>query len=320
MQLFHGTKIDFMKWRLHFFIFSITLTTLSLLFTLVIGVEYGIEFTGGTELALKFDGKQIQTDQIRKSLDKTGFTGIEIKSFGEANQFLVRMKEHGTATDKVMGELKKDFPDNKAELKSSNNIGPKIGKETRNIGLLAVVLAIVAMLLYIAFRFQFIYGLGAIVAIVHDVLITLGVVVIVHKLGLINLEFNQGLIAAFLTIVGYSVNDTVIVFDRVRENLVKHKGLHFIKLINLSINETLSRTINTVLTVVLVLVSMVILAGPVLQGFAFTMLVGVMFGTYSSVYIASAFVVWYLKYVKKVDVEDAPAHKAIAAATASANV
>lgn len=312
MQFFHGTKIEFMKWRKSFAIFSVTLSLLSILFSIFIGVDYGIDFTGGSELAIKFKSN-IHTDEIRKSLDKTGFSGIEIKSFGEENQFLVRMKEHGKATDVVMQTLKKDFVSNEVSLLKIDTIGPKIGKELRNMGFLSVFLAIIAMLIYIAFRFEFIYGLGAIVALVHDVIITFGMVIVVHKVGLINLEFNQAMIAAFLTIVGFSVNDTVIVFDRVRENLVKHKGLHFVKLINLSINETLSRTINTVLTVVLVLLAIVFVAGPVLQGFAFTMLCGIIFGTYSSVYVASAFVVWYLKSIKKLDVEDAPAHKAIGA-------
>ena len=172
------------------------------------------------------------------------------------------------------------------------------------MGILAVILAVIAMLIYIAFRFEFTFGLGAIVALVHDVIISFGIVMLFHHLGIISNEFNQNMIAAMLTVVGYSVNDTVIVFDRIRENQEKHKGLHFIKLANLSINETLSRTINTVLTVVLVLITMVLLAGPVLQGFAFTMLVGIVFGTYSSVYIATAFVVFYMKTVKKIDVED----------------
>jgi len=161
-----------------------------------------------------------------------------------------------------------------------------------------------AMLLYIGFRFEFIYGLGAIIALLHDVLFTIAIVVCVHHLGWINLEFSSTILAAMLTVVGFSVNDTVIVFDRIRENLERHKGMNFMKLVNMSVNETLSRTINTVLTVVLVLLAMVVLSGPVLEGFAFTMLIGIIVGTYSSIYIASSFVIWYLEKVKKVDFSD----------------
>lgn len=303
MQFFHGTNLDFMSMRRFFFFVSILLTFSSIVLVTVVGLDYGIDFVGGSELAVKFD-KSIHTDEIRKSVEKLPFSGVEIKSFGEDNQFLIRMKESGKASNVVMEKLIKDFPQYKIELLKTDSIGPKIGKELRDLGFLSVILAVIAMLIYIAFRFEFTFGLGAIVALVHDVVVTFGIMIVVHKLGLIDMEFNQGTIAAVLTVVGYSVNDTVIVFDRIRENKEKHKGMHFIKLVNLSINETLSRTINTVLTVVLVLVTLVLMAGPVLQGFSFIMLTGIVFGTYSSVYVASAFVVWYLKKVKKVEVED----------------
>ena len=138
---------------------------------------------------------------------------------------------------------------------------------------------------------------------VHDVIFTFGVIIFVHKTGLIDLEVNQSMLAAFLTVIGFSVNDTVIVFDRIRENKEKQKGFNFLRLVNSSINETLSRTINTVLTVVLVLFTMVILGGPVLQGFAFTMLIGILIGTYSSIYIASSYVIWHLEKIKGVKFE-----------------
>ncbi len=169
------------------------------------------------------------------------------------------------------------------------------------------------MLIYIGLRFEFTFGLGAIIALVHDVIFTLGMIVIFDKLGIINLEINQGIVAALLTVVGYSVNDTVIIFDRIRENREKHKGIPFAKIANLSINETLSRTIITVLTVLIVLLVMDFFSGPVLQGFAFTMTVGVIVGTYSSIYIATSFVLWYMKKVKKINIEEDIAKQTVAA-------
>lgn len=184
-----------------------------------------------------------------------------------------------------------------------NNIGAKVGSELRTAALIAVVLAILAIMLYIAFRFEFTFGIGAAVAIIHDVLVTLAFVTILSKLGILNLEMNTAMIAAFLTVIGFSVNDTVIIFDRVRENLEKHKAMNLIQLMNLSINETLSRTVNTVMTVVLVLLTMTLFGGEGLEGFAFTMLIGIVTGTYSSIYIASAFVIWYIQNVQKKDIE-----------------
>jgi preprotein translocase SecF subunit len=312
MQFFHGTKIDFMRVRTRFFYISAALTVAAIVTVAVLGVDFGIDFTGGSELAVKFS-KTIHTDEIRESIDKAGFVGAEIKSFGETNQFLIRMRESGKAAERAVDVLRKDFPEENITLLKQEAIGPKIGKELFNMGLLAVVLSVIAIMLYLAFRFEFKFGLGAVVALVHDVVITFGIINVVHHLGWINIEFNQNMIAAMLTVLGYSVNDTVIVFDRVRENADKHKGIHYTKLINLSINETLSRTINTVLTVVLVLITIVLFGGPVLQGFAFTMLVGITFGTYSSVYVATSFVVWFMHKIKKVDVEDPEAVKAISA-------
>ena len=312
MQFFHGTNINFLGVRRYFFIMSLILTLSSILYVGIVKVDFGIDFTGGSEVAIKF-ANNIHTDQIRSAIEKSGVAGEEIKSYGENNQFLIRLKEvkTGKPSEKISEALKKFFPDNSFIILKTETIGPKIGKELMNLGILAVVLAVISMLIYIAFRFEFTFGLGAIVALVHDVIVSFGLVTLFHHLGIINNEFNQNMIAAMLTVVGYSVNDTVIVFDRIRENREKHKGLHFIKLANLSINETLSRTVNTVLTVVLVLITMVFFAGPVLQGFAFTMLVGILFGTYSSVYIATAFVVFYMKHFKKIDVEDPKATAAI---------
>jgi len=312
MQFFHDTRINFLGLRKYFVTFSIILTVISIISIFGFGIDYGIDFTGGSELAIEFKNS-VNTDELRTSVEKAGYSGAEIKSFGEANQFLIRLRESGKAAEKVVENLKGDFSSNEVTLLKTDTIGPKIGSELRNMGILAVVLAVMVILIYIAFRFEFVFGLGAVVALIHDVLVTFGIINLVHHLGLINIEFNQNMIAALLTVLGYSVNDTVIVFDRIRENKDKHKGFHFVKLANVSINETLSRTVNTVLTTAVVLLTIVLFGGPVLQGFAFTLLVGIMFGAYSSIYIASAFVVWFLKKVKKVDVEDPESTKVISA-------
>jgi preprotein translocase subunit SecF len=311
MQFFHGTNIDFVGIRKQFFIVSLIVTIGGLIATGILGIEYGIDFVGGTEIALQVN-KPVHTDVIRKAVTKAGVSSEEVKSYGKDNQYLIRIKESGAAANKVEEALKTNLADDGVTILKKDTIGPKIGKELRTQALWAVLLSVVAMLIYIGFRFEFVYGMGAIVALVHDVVFTFGIIVTVGHTGLINLEMSQGILAAMLTVVGYSVNDTVIIFDRIRENLTKHKGMNFIKLVNMSVNETLSRTINTVMTVVLVLLTMVLLAGPVLQGFAFTMLIGIVVGTYSSIYIASSFVIFYLQHVKKVKFEDADDRKKVA--------
>jgi preprotein translocase subunit SecF len=308
MQFFKKTNINFIGARFQFFIFSLVFIVGGLIATSILGIEYGIDFVGGTEVGVKFE-KEVNTDLIRDAMTKAGFTGSEIKSFGEEGQHLIRLKQTGKIAEQIVDALQKAFPDNKITLLKSDTIGPKIGSELRTQAIIAILLAIIGILIYIAFRFEFVFGLGAIVALIHDVLFTLGIVVVFHHLGIIDLEMNLSLLAAFLTVIGYSVNDTVIIFDRIRENREKHKGMNFIKMVNLSINETLSRTVNTVLTVVLVLITLVLVAGPVLQGFAFTMLVGILVGTYSSIYIASSFVIWFLEKVKKVKFDEETSKK-----------
>lgn len=303
MQLLHGTKIDFLGKRKTFIYLSLVLNVVGILAPFILGLRFGIDFEGGTEIALQFSEK-INTAEIRNVIDKQ-FEGAEIKSYGKENQFLVRVALNLSkdATGKIIQAMREKYPNEKITILKVDTIGPKVGKELRMKALLAVILAIIAIMLYIAFRFEFTYGVGAAIAIVHDVLVTLALVTIFSKLAILNLEINQSMIAAFLTVVGFSVNDTVIIFDRVRENLDRHKGMNMIKLMNMSINETLSRTINTVVTVVMVLLIITLFGGEVLQGFSFTMLVGIVTGTYSSIYIASAFVIWYLQHVKNVDVE-----------------
>ncbi len=302
MRWFEKTNINFVGARAAFFYISVILSIAGIISTFMLGIQYGIDFQGGTEIAVEFD-KPVKTANIRDAVEKAGLTGSEIKSFGQDNQYLIRVKESEDAPQIIDEAFKARFPDVAYATLKVDKIGPKIGAELREQAFIAVFLAIIVILIYIAFRFEFTFGLGAIVAIIHDVIITFTIIVIVNHITPLNLEINQSILAAMLTVVGYSINGTVIIFDRIRENREVSKGLSFVKLVNLSVNQTMSRTINTVGTTLLVLVTMVLFGGPVLQGFAFTMSVGIIFGTYSSIYISTSFVIWYFEKVKKINVE-----------------
>ncbi len=305
MEFFAKTNIDFLGPRRFFLLLSLVTSIAGILVTAIWGLEYGIDFEGGTEIAVQIQPPP-DVGELRSAIGAVGFHGAEIKSYGRPNQFLIRVKESAGGQEPstaILTALRERFHNRELTLLKSDKVGPKIGAEMRLNAAIAVVLSVIAILLYIAFRFEFVYGLGAAIALAHDVVIAISAIAIVHNLGLLRIEVNQSVLAALLTVVGFSVNDTVIIFDRIRENRERHKGMNLIKLMNLSINETLSRTINTVLTVVLVLLTLLFLGGEVLQGFAFTMLVGILTGTYSSIYIASAFVIWFLQTVRKVDLE-----------------
>jgi preprotein translocase subunit SecF len=314
MQFFKKTNIDFIGKRVFFFWFSTILSVTGILAVIFMGIEFGIDFAGGSELTLKFKNN-VTTEDIRGKLATSGLEASEIKSYGEGNQFIIRMKK----TDKGIEQLKKVMDDNyKAsgyEILGENTIGAKIGNEMRRDAFIAVILAVIGILIYVAFRFEFIFGLGAIIALIHDVILTFTMLIIAQHLGL-GFEVDGTILAALLTVIGFSINDTVIIFDRIRENKEKMKGIPMAKYFNMSINETLSRTVNTVLTVVLVLITMVLLGGAVLRGFSFTMLLGILFGTYSSIYIASSYVLYHYHHFRKVDVDGTDGEKKTAVAKA----
>lgn len=303
MQFFHNTNIDFVSKRNFFAVVSVVVIIIGVIGTVVIGPKLGIDFAGGTEIAVKFFDT-VEIDQVRKSVENAGFDGAEIKSFGQDNQYLIRVKESGEESQIIVKTFENDFANafnEDGSILKIDKIGPKIGDELFGDAIIAVILAVISILLYIAFRFEFIYGFGAVIALIHDVVVTFALVVIANYLLPINLEINQAILAGMLTVVGYSINDTVIIFDRIRENLDAHKGMNYFKLVNMSINETLSRTVNTTLTSTLVLLTLLLFGGPVLQGFAFTMLIGIITGTYSSIYVASSFVIYYREKIKKED-------------------
>ncbi len=313
MQYFSKTDINFVGLRHFFTKFSLALTILGLAATFILKPVLGIDFKGGAEVAVEISGNPSISD-IRNVINKAGIKGTEIKSFGEADQFLIRIMDATNGPDLINNALKSGFPNNNITMLKVDKIGPKIGAELFIEAIWAVILAVIAILIYIAFRFEFNFGIGAIIALVHDVVVTFSLIVVVHHLGLVDLELNQSILAGLLTVVGYSINDTVIIFDRIRENKEKHKGMNFVKMVNMSLNETLSRTVNTTTTTILVLLILFVFGGPVLQGFAFTMLFGIIFGTYSSIYIASNFVIWRHEQIEKNNTDAGKATKKLATA------
>jgi SecD/SecF fusion protein len=300
MDLIKKTNIDFVSARATFFRVSIIATVVGLILVAVLRIDYGIDFEGGTEVAVRFNNGTATTEQIRGALGSS-FGSAEIKSFGSPGEFLVRVKNAGEGveiSEKIMSSLRSTFRSETIVLLQSQKIDAKISSELLTQSLLALVVAAALMLLYIAFRFEFVYGLGSVVALLHDVLIAFVISVLFNKTGLLNLETNINSIAAYLTILGYSINDKVVVFDRLRENRELHKGMSLSQLINLSLNETLSRTLITGISVLVALLVLVFFGGEALEGFAFTMFIGIVVGTYSSIYIAASFVLWYTDRVK----------------------
>ncbi|HMS35245.1 MAG TPA: protein translocase subunit SecF [Ignavibacteria bacterium] len=300
MRLFHNTNYDFLGKRKKFYVVSAIIIIVG--FTVLLtakSIPLGIDFSGGTEIQIKFS-KDIDISDLRNAMDEAGFAGMEIKSMGSERDVLLRtpLQEEGqTVSDKIQNGIKAKFADNTFEVLRTDKVGPKIGAELRRNALFAVLFSLLAILIYLSFRFQFIFAMGAVIALFHDVLITIAVIAIADFLfpGL-RLEFNQSMLAAFLTLVGFSSNDTVIVFDRIRENMKVHKNENVIDVMNHSINATLSRTIITSGTVFLTVLVLFLFGGEVNRSFAFTFGVGIITGTYSSVFIASALVVdWKLR-------------------------
>ncbi len=289
LQILHKTNIDFMGKKNISFSISAIFILLGLLALVQVGrgkANLGIDFVGGTTVQLSFK-ERLPIDKARGSLEKNGFMGATLQEFTEGNKILIRLRETEGVADKVVAMFKKDFPENVFEIDSIMEIGPVIGKALQRDALIAITISVLAIILYIAFRFEFKFGVAAAIATMHDVLAVLGVFYIMNK------EINLLIIVALLTLAGYSLTDTVVVFDRIRENLKRGKREPLPKLVNSSINEVLSRTIITSLTVVLVLIPLAFFGGEVLHDFSIALLFGVIVGTYSSVFVASPIlVVW----------------------------
>jgi len=281
-------EINFNYYYKTFNIISFVLIILSLLFLVFKGLNLGVDFKGGTLIELRTTDKQITISKIRQSFLNMNLGDVSVKQFGEKNDFLIKFEKKDTNKSNMIETIKKDLKKSIGSgftFRRVENVGPKVSAELLNSGILAICLALASMLIYIWIRFEWQFSLGAIIALFHDVILTLGV------FSLFNLEINLSIVAAVLTIVGYSMNDTVVIYDRVRENLKKFSDINIFNLTNISINETLSRTIITSITTLLALFSIFIFGGEILKGFSLAMILGVFFGTYSSVYIANPILV-----------------------------
>ena len=280
-------NIQFNKYYKLFTLISSGLAIISILLLIFKGLNFGIDFKGGTLIELRAIDKQINISSLRSSFSKMNLGDVAIKNFGEDYDFLIKFEEKGPEKDLIQN-IKKDLNASIGsgyEIRRVENVGPKVSAELLKGGLIAIAVSLGAMLFYIWIRFEWQFSIGAILALFHDVLITMGI------FSLIGLEVNLSIVAAILTIVGYSMNDTVVIFDRVRENLKKHIDLKIFDLTNLSINETLSRTIITSVTTLLALLSIFLFGGEILKGFSFAMILGVILGTYSSIFIANPILV-----------------------------
>jgi preprotein translocase subunit SecF len=265
----------------HANILSLILFVLSVILIFFKGLNYGIDFKGGTLIELR--SNNIEAASIRDILKDMDLGDVNVKKFGKEGDFLVKVEQKEN-NNKLIPEIKKNLSESlnsEVNFRRVENVGPKVSAELLQSGIIAISLSLAAMLFYIWIRFEWQFSIGSIIALFHDVTITLGI------FSLLSLEINLSIIAAVLTIVGYSMNDTVVIYDRIRENLGKYHKLDISNIANLSINETLSRTIITSVTTLLALFSIFILGGEILRGFSFAMILGVLIGTYSSIFVAS---------------------------------
>ena len=278
--------IPFNRYYNQFNIISVTLVVISLIFLVFKGLNFGIDFKGGTLIELRSSDNKINVSSLRDNLSQMNLGDISVKNFGNKTDFLIKFEinDNKNVIEKIKMNLENSFG-NDFNFRRVENVGPKVSAELLRSGIIAISVALALMLIYIWIRFEWQFSLGAILALFHDVIVTLGL------FSLLGLEINLSIIAAVLTIVGYSMNDTVVIFDRVRENLRKYSDIKIFDLTNISINETLSRTLITSITTLLALLSIFFFGGEILKGFSLAMIFGVLFGTYSSIYIANTVLV-----------------------------
>ncbi len=285
-----GTNFNFVRLKWYALTISGLFNIFSLVYLLIFGLNFGVDFKGGTVIELKFS-QDVSIADVRSAVRSKGMGDAEIKTYGTPREILISTEASSASLGGIQGQVEEalaaKFPAGGYSVERVEMVGPKVGADLRQKGFWAVILASVLMLIYIAVRFEFKFGVGAIVAMVHDVIFTLGIVAIV------GLKFNLTLLAAILTIIGYSVNDTIVIFDRIREDLKKVTKKPIEEIINLAINETLGRTLLTGMSTLMALASLFIFGGEVLRDFAFTMIIGIVIGTYSSIYIASPVVMFW---------------------------
>jgi preprotein translocase SecF subunit len=280
---------------------SLLLCFISVLFILFKGLNYGIDFKGGTLIELRANSKSINISEIRYSLNSLNLGDVNVKEFGKEGDFLIKIEQKVQNNNKLIPDIKKNLIEKlntEINFRRVENVGPKVSSELLKSGIIAITLSLAAMLFYIWIRFEWQFSLGSIIAIFHDVIITVGI------FSILSLEVNLSIIAAVLTIVGYSMNDTVVIYDRIRENLGKYTRLKISETADLSINETLSRTIITSVTTLLALVSIFVLGGEILKGFSFAMILGVIIGTYSSIFVAAPVLKFFKVSYKTLEKEE----------------
>ena len=289
MRIFNNTDIDFVGKSTIAKYLSMTLIIAGLAsLAMKGGPELSIDFTGGTIAQLQFDNA-VDVSELRTTLAENGFESSEIITFGSPNEVLIKTQFSGANSElesNLRSAIKSEF-----QVRRVESVGPKIGKELQSDAMSAILLSLLLILIYISFRFDRFYAYGSVVALVHDVLITMGV------FSLLNIEIDLTIVAAFLTIVGYSLNDTIVVFDRIRENVIKYARESLDTIVNISLNSTLGRTIVTSLTTLVVVLSLFLFGGEVIKNFAFALIVGIFIGTYSSIYVASPVMMYFEKKV-----------------------
>ncbi len=297
-QTLKNIKFSFFYKKLNFL--SLILIILSIAVLLFKGLNLGVDFKGGTLIEIRTENANTNIGEIRQSFLKMELGDVTVKKFGRENDYLVKIELKGNTNENfiksINDELSADLGVN-VNFRRVENVGPKVSKELLKDGLLAISLSLAAMLFYIWIRFEWQFSLGAIIALIHDVTITIGI------FSLLSYEINLSIVAAILTIVGYSMNDTVVIYDRIRENLKKYSKISIEEISNISTNETLSRTLITSVTTLLALLSIYIFGGSILKGFSFAMIVGVIVGTYSSIFVATP-ILNYTKVSQKTILKD----------------
>ncbi len=256
----------------------------SLFFIFFKGLNYGVDFNGGTLIEIRVSDKNIKIQQIREFFDGNKLGEVNVKQFGKENDFLIKFEKNSEEIEKFIFELKKNISKkigSEVNFRRVESVGPKVSDDLLKQGIIAIVLSFAGIFFYLWIRFEWQFSLGSIIALIHDVIITLGI------FSIMSLEVNLSIIAAVLTIVGYSINDTVVIYDRIRENLLKYSKMNTNEIANISINETFSRTIITSGTTLLAVISIFVFGGEILRGFSFAMILGIIIGTYSSIFIAS---------------------------------
>jgi len=283
-----GTRIDFLRVRTLALGFSLLMLVASVFFYLHKGLEYGIDFRGGILIEIKTQGPA-ELGKLRSTLSTLGIGEVELQEFGAPDDVLIRIeRQKGEEKEQTAAVeiLKKQLGEG-VEYRRVEFVGPKVGKELIRAGILSTMLAMLAIMVYIWFRFEWQFGVSGIIALLHDVVSTIGI------FAALGLEFNLTTVAAILTIAGYSINDTVVVFDRVRENMRKYKSMPLTAMLNLTVNETLSRTILTSSTTMIAVLMLFLFGGEVIHGFSLAMIWGILVGTYSSIWVASALLIYF---------------------------